>query len=100
MVRKALAWTAFCFAIAVLASEIVAYGDSGQHAPVNLGEVWQSLSPGSYERAETFIVTKAFAKIWDPGVITVLAAPVWLALAALGAGIYPWPSRRPPSRQQ
>lgn len=93
MVRKTLAWAAFCFAIAVLASEIWAFGDSGHHVSLNLGDVWRTLSPASYDRTETFLVTKVSEKIWQPGLTTVLAAPVWLALAALGAGIYPWQRR-------
>jgi hypothetical protein len=62
---------------------------------VPLGAAWETIHPGSIEWLKTFVERDLSLRLWDPVLLTILNAPLWVALAVLGAILVALGRRRP-----
>ncbi|HXK53831.1 MAG TPA: hypothetical protein PK405_04025 [Hyphomicrobiales bacterium] len=58
-----------------------------------LGEIWSDINGASLTRIQTLLSDGAYALLWDPVLLSLLAAPGWLVLAFLGMLVH-WLGRR------
>lgn len=52
-----------------------------------LGQYWFDLDPASLGLVQAAVQRHVLPVVWDPGIQTVLAAPVWAVAGPLGVGL-------------
>lgn len=75
-----LVFALFGVALLVLLIVVTAIGRAGEV----LGQVWFELHHSSENLAQAIVQRYIHPAIWDPGIVTVLGWPSWLALAVTG----------------
>jgi hypothetical protein len=58
-------------------------------------EAWLAIHPGSLDWLKTVVERDVAPRLWDPVVLSVLYAPLWAVLGALGAVLVVLGRRRP-----
>ncbi len=87
MGKRILGWIFLCLAISVLGAELLMYMETGAYKALSLGGIWQNLHLTSYIQSEDLVTGKIWRPLWDPGIVTILACPAWVLLAAI-AGLF------------
>ncbi len=95
VIGRVIGWILVVAAIAVLASDIFSWINTGAFAFVTAGELWFTLHNGSLNFLQAITQRYIFPALWDPIFVTVLLWPAFLVIGVPGL-ILSWLFRRRP----
>jgi hypothetical protein len=97
---RIFAWLLFAGAAAAAGHDGFGWLESGEYAPLPLGQVWARLDRDSLLRVEPAIARLAHPALWDTVVFPILLAPAWMAAAAAGLALWYVARPRLPRRRR
>ena len=78
-------WLFWALAFMVAGAEIVRSLEGGAWTPLVLGEAWFAIDRASLGLAQAGIQRHVHEALWDPVIVTLLLAPLWVYGAVLGS---------------
>ena len=98
IVGRIVGWLFLALAVVAAGAEAVASLQAGEGLPMEMGQVWYNLDPGSINLMQAVTQRYLHPAIWDPGVIEVLLWPAWF-VALIPASLLLLLCRRPRRRR-
>jgi hypothetical protein len=86
IVLRIIAWLLLAGAVFAAGLDGLAYLETGEYAPLPLGQVWATIHRGSLLLVEPGIVRHLHPALWEDVVFPLLQAPAWL-VATVSGGI-------------
>ena len=81
IVGRILGWLFVLAAVAAAARDLVAWFDTGDFAPMPLGQLWFDLDNSSLNLVQAVTQRYLFPELWDPVIVSILLLPAWLVFA-------------------
>ena len=97
---RILAWLLFAGAVFSAGLDGLSWAESGEYAPIPVGQVWAAIHQESLTALEPALARLAPAALWDDAVFPVLMAPAWMVAAAAGLGLWVLARPRLPRRRR
>ena len=77
-------WLLLLAMVAAVVDATKSLAGGGAWVVTPMGEQWKALSPETLEGAKAGIQTHAAPFLWDPVMLTILAAPAWSLFGVFG----------------
>jgi hypothetical protein len=81
-------WFLLLAMVAAVVDATKSLAGGGAWVVTPMGEQWKSLNAETLTGFENWIKTTVGTFLWDPVLITILAAPTWLVFGILGVFLY------------
>jgi hypothetical protein len=81
---RGVGWLLLALAVAAIVQDGLSWWSEGAFRLLALGDVWSRLDYGSFNGAETFVITHVSSRLWAWIVLPVLRLPALPAFLVLG----------------
>ncbi len=89
-------WLLLLAMVAAVVDATKSLAGGGAWTVTPMGEQWRQLAPQSHDASRAWIITTAGDWLWDPVILSILAAPTWVVFGSLGVLLYWLGQKRKP----
>ena len=89
-------WLLLLAMVAVVVDATKSLAGGGAWVVTPMGEQWRQLAPEMLEASRKWIMATAGDWLWDPVILSILAAPTWVVFGILGVLLYWLGQKRKP----
>ncbi len=93
VIFRVIGWLLLLAGTAAFGRDLYVLFTTGENAPLIAGELWARIDLPSLSLMQAVVQRYILPELWDPVIVTILLAPVWLVFGLPG-GILSWAFRR------
>jgi hypothetical protein len=89
-------WLLLLAMVAAVVDATKSLAGGGAWVVTPMGDQWRQLAPDTLDVSRQWIITNAGDWLWDPAILSILAAPTWVVFGILGVFLYWLGQKRKP----
>ena len=89
-------WLLLLAMVAAVVDATKSLAGGGAWVVTPMGEQWRQLAPEMLQASRQWIINTAGGWLWDPVILSILAAPTWVVFGILGVLLYWLGQKRKP----